>query len=148
LETAIFWWTVQYSMSNFSIFHQFLIKCSSIGNMSTLNFWFFLNNMFLWSYTRQSLFLLFFIMLAKKSNTLYKLCNVFSDFTIQIDYFLFKFYIYIIPYIFFLCRAVLFISQNFLYNHYDFSHNFDMVNTCILHVKNMVDPCSIRVICV
>lgn len=45
-------------------------------------------------------------MLAKKSNTLYKLCNAFSDFTIQIDYFLFKFYIYIIPYIFFLCRAV------------------------------------------
>ena len=41
LKTAIFWWSIKYSLRNFSILHQFLIECRQIGNMSTLNFWFF-----------------------------------------------------------------------------------------------------------
>ena len=78
LKMAIFWWAIQYFLRKFSILHQFLIECSRIGNMSTLELWFFLNNRFLWSYVRQSLILLFFLMLAKKVTLFINYVTLFS----------------------------------------------------------------------
>lgn len=79
---------------------QFLTKLWLNRPYVNIKFLVFLNNLFWWSYTCQSLFPLFSIMLAKKSNTFYKLCNTFFRFYYSIDCFLSQFYTHSILYIF------------------------------------------------
>ena len=48
----------------------------------------------------------------------------------------------------FISRGSSFIPKIFLYNHHDSRYSFYLLHTRILHVKNMVYACSMRVACV